>query len=297
MDLSLRGVLLMWEWRPEVTISLGMLALLYGLGWQRLRRRGAHRLANGWRLVSYYGGILALVVALLSAVDALQSLLFTMHMVQHLLLTMVAAPLIVLANPFPIVLWSFPREQRRAFSLLLARGRAGRRLLVRVTHSRIAWALFVGTFVLWHAPTMYEAALYSDIVHDIEHISFFVTALLFWWHITQAPPRVHGRLGYGARIALLAGAFVINEALSVALAFASSPWYSYYTTVPRIWGLSALADQKLGGAIMWVPGGMMYVVAIVVLLARLLDAEEKKPPLPEGEWATEDVMRAPGWQR
>ena len=285
-----------WEWRPEVVFSLGAFSLIYVLGWFRLRSKGAKRLASTSRFISYLLGIVVLVIALLSPVDTLQSFLFSMHMVQHLLLTMVAAPLIILGTPFPIGLHALHRPLRHGFVLLLGSNGPLRNVVKQIGRPLTSLFVFIGTFWLWHTPQAYTLALRYDIIHDIEHISFFVTGLFFWWHVTNTPPRFFARLGYGWRIALLALGFVQNEVLSVALSFASTPWYSYYEHVPQISGLTPLQDQQLGGAIMWVPGGMMYIIAIIVLLARLLDAEEKKAVLPLETWGQEDAVRAPGWE-
>lgn len=287
-------VWLSWEWRLEVLLALAGLGAFYALGWWRLRRRGRQQLANGWRLAAYMSGLAVVGVALLSPIDTLQSLLFSMHMVQHELLMMVAPPLLLLANPFPFFLWALPPESRRAFTGVFATGMPVRRVLRQVTRPRIAWLLYVGTLWLWHYPVAYDVALRYELVHDLEHMTFFWTAVLFWWHVVGAAPRIDRTLGYGFRIAYLAAALAQNEILAVAISFAGQPLYPYYTTVPRIWGLSVMGDQMLGGAIMWIPGGMMYVLAMVILIARLLDAEEKKPPLAESQWAAPEAVMAPG---
>jgi cytochrome c oxidase assembly factor CtaG len=276
MSPVLIGWLLDWEWRPEVILALGSLGAVYGLGWWRLRRRGHRRLANGWRLAAYLGGLGALALALLSAVDTLQEQLFAMHMVQHKLLTMAAPPLLLLGNPLPFFLWGMPAGFRRAVGRPLARETLFRRGLRRLTAPWAAWALFVVTLWLWHMPAAYDAALRYEFLHDVEHFAFFWTSLLFWWHVTGAAPRVHGSFGYGLRITYVLAALAQNEILGMSIAFAREPLYPYYATAPRLWGLSALDDQKLGGTIMWVVGGEMYVDTVIVLLARLLRQEEKR---------------------
>ncbi|MFQ5857084.1 MAG: cytochrome c oxidase assembly protein [Anaerolineae bacterium] len=265
-----------WEWRPAVILVLAVMAGTYGLGWWRLRRQGHRRLASGWRLTAYLSGLAVLAAALLSAIDALQSLLFTMHMVQHELLMMVAPPLLLLGDPFPIVLWVLPAGLRRTVGRLLTRGATFRRVLYRFTAPWVAWALYVAILWIWHSPSAYDVALRNEVIHDLEHLSFFAAALLFWWHVTAAAPHIHGSMGYGVRIGYVLAALAQNEILAVSIALARQPLYTYYTTVPRLWGLSVLDDQKLGGAIMWIPGGMMYVLTAIILLACLLDWEEKK---------------------
>jgi putative membrane protein len=103
-------------------------------------------------------------------------------------------------------------------------------------------------------------------VHDLEHLTFFATAMLFWWHVTAAGPRIHKRFPLWARIGYLAAAIPPNMLTGVAIAFANEPIYTYYTTVPRLFGLTVMQDQMIGGVIMWVPGSMMYIMAILVFL-------------------------------
>lgn len=270
------NMLLQWEWRPEVVSGLVILGGIYILGWWRLRQRGYHRLANGWRLSAYLSGLVVLVLALMSPIDTLQPLLFTMHMIQHELLMMIAPPLLLLANPFPIALWGMPAGLRHTIGEMLARKAAFRRVLHRLTTPWTAWVLYVGILWLWHAPAAYDAALRNELIHDLEHLTFFGTALLFWWHVIGAAPQVHGAMGFGMRIGYVLAALAQNEVLSVSISLTDQVLYTYYETVPRLWGLSVLQDQKLGGAIMWIPGGMMYVLTAVILLACLLNWEEKK---------------------
>lgn len=270
------NLLLQWDWRPEVLLVLLLLGITYSLGWWRLWRRGHRRLANGSRLSAYVSGLGVLALALLSPIDTLQSLLFSIHMVQHELLMMVAAPLLLLGAPFPIALWGMPTGLRRAIGHLFARSAPFRRGFRHLSTPWVAWVLYVGVLWLWHAPAAYDAALRNELVHDVEHISFFVTALLFWWHVIGAAPQIHGGLGYGMRIGYVLAALAQNEILAVGIALSRQPLYPYYTTVPRLWGLSVLEDQMLGGAIMWIPGGMMYALTAVILIARLLGREEEE---------------------
>ncbi len=272
----LHDVWLRWNWPPAVILVLLVMAGTYSLGWWRLRRQGHHSLAGGWRLTAYLSGLGVLALALLSPIDTLQSLLFSVHMIQHELLMMIAPPLLLLANPFPIALWGMPASLRRAIGDMLHSKAIVRRGLRRLTPPWVAWVLYVGILWLWHAPAAYDAALRNELIHDLEHITFFGTALLFWWHVVGAAPHIHGPMGFGARIGYVLAALAQNEVLAVGISLTDRVLYTYYETVPRLWGLSALQDQELGGAIMWIPGGMMYALAAVALLARLLDWEEKK---------------------
>jgi cytochrome c oxidase assembly factor CtaG len=132
------------------------------------------------------------------------------------------------------------------------------------------------------------------LVHDLEHLSFFLPAMLFWWHVMYAPPYIHKRLARGARVAYVLSAVPPTMAAGAVIAFSGQPIYEYYTGVPRVWGMSVMQDQMLGGIIMWIPGSMMYIIAGLILISRWLQEEEAKPPLTDAQWATEDAMIAPG---
>jgi cytochrome c oxidase assembly factor CtaG len=266
-----------WEWRLDVILILGTATALYIAGWWRLRRKGRRKLATGWRLASYLSGITALVLALLSPIDALQSLLFLMHMIQHLLLMMIAPPLLWLGSPMPISVWGLPHTLRRSLGGLLGRNALFRRGLRAATTPFISWLVFVATLWGWHDPAAYDAALRITWLHDLEHITFFGAALLFWWHATTAAPRIHGSFPFAARVAYLLLAFFVNFVPSVPLALANQPIYTFYTEVPRLWGISALQDQRIGGVIMWIPGGMMYAGAILILIIRHLGQSDAGP--------------------
>ena len=121
--------------------------------------------------------------------------------------------------------------------------------------------------------------------------------MLFWWNITQAGPRIHKRIGMMARVALALAAVPANAILGAVLAFTPQVVYTYYLSVPRLWGITVEADQQIGGVIMWVPGSMMYFIAAFILIARMVGNEERKRPLPESKWATEENLAAPGMEK
>ncbi|MDX1662689.1 MAG: cytochrome c oxidase assembly protein [Candidatus Promineifilaceae bacterium] len=300
MDPVTSALLRSWEWRAEVFIPLLLFGVVYTLGWRTLRAKGS-RLANGWRLVSYWTGIAIIVLALLSPIETLSGQFFFMHMIQHLLLVMLAPPLLLLANPMPFLVWGLPPTLRRPVAGLLARllRRNGpfRGYLRTATNPGIAWMLFVAFLIGWHDPGAYTATLRSELVHDLEHLSFFFTAMLYWWHAVGAAPLLHRPLSRPARIAYVIAVIPPNMFLGVVLAFAGQVIYTYYETVPRVWGIDPISDQTIGGIIMWVPGSMMYIIAVLILTARWLEGEESKPPLPFSKWATDERMIAPGLEK
>lgn len=264
-----------WDLRMEVLVVLGLCLLVYTLGWRRLRRGGHASLASGPRLTAYLVAIASLALALVGPLDTLQERSFAVHMVQHLILKMVAPPLLWLALPFSIGLWSLPAGARGAIGRGLAPGGPARPFLERLSHPWLALVLCMGTLYLWHVPAAYGAVFRSEAVHDIEHLTFFGAALLFWWQVTAAPPRLRGSLPYGLRIGLVLVAMALNTALAITLAMADAPFYAHYGQVERLGGLTALEDQQLGGAIMWIPGGMMYGMTAIFLLAAMLEAESR----------------------
>jgi cytochrome c oxidase assembly factor CtaG len=157
--------------------------------------------------------------------------------------------------------------------------------------------VFVFVLIGWHDPNVYNAALRNEVLHDIEHLTFFGSAMLYWWHVIGAGPRIHKSFSRPAQVAYVIAAIPPNMLTGIVIAFAGHVIYSYYLGVPRIWGIDALGDQTLGGVIMWVPGSMMYIITVLIITARWLQAEEEKPPLPASAWATDERMAAPGLKR
>ncbi len=273
MQELLKAVFASWTWRPEVLLVVVALGGAYTSGWRSLRRRGHQRLARSWRLALYLAGLAALVLALLSPIHHLASLLLTAHMVQHLLLTMVAAPLLLLGNPFPVCLWGLPRTVRRPVGRLLSRDTTLRKVLWALTLMPVAWLCYVGTLWIWHTPAVYDAALRHHLLHDLEHVAFFGTALLFWWPIIEPAPRLHARLPLGFVILYLGMALGQNTLLGASIALPERVLYSYYDSPPRLFGLSPLDDQAFAGSLMWT-SGHMYLLPILLVVAKRLGDEE-----------------------
>lgn len=262
-----------WSWRPDVILVVAALAGAYLVGWRRLRRRGYRRLARGWRLALYLTGLGTVGLALLSPIDHWASWMFTFHMAQHLLLNMMAPPLLLLANPFPVVLWGLPARARPRVGRLLTRRTPVRRALRALTLLPVAWLVHVGTLWAWHLPVAYQAALEHELIHDLEHLTFFGTGLLFWWRVVNPAPRLHGRPHAGHILYLLA-ATAQNTALGALIGLTGRVLYPYYIATPRLWGFTPLDDQALAGGLMW-GSGHMYLIPILVLIARMLGAEER----------------------
>jgi putative membrane protein len=282
-------VLVDWRWRLEVGAVLLGLAALYGTGWARLRRSHP-ALAPAWRLGAYLGGLATVALSLLSSLHGLAERSFTAHMVQHQLLLMVAAPALLLGNPFPYTIWGLPAAARRGLQRFLVEDRPARRALRALTWPPVAGLLYAVTLWVWHWPAAWEAALRSWWIHDLEHLTFFGTAALFWWPIINPAPRARGRRGglyYGIRIAYLVLATAQNTLLGAILSLTERVLYPSYALGAERFGMTPLEDQALGGGIMW-SGGHMYLVAILVLVWQALDSEGSRPmarPAPGREGA------------
>ena len=229
-----------WSWRPAVLLVVGALAALYLRGWARLRRtprtRGA---APGWRLAAYLIGLGSVFLALCSPLELLAELSFTAHMVQHQLLIMGRPPLLLLAAPFPVILWALPPPLRRRLRRTGGSPRSGAARPGSLTRMPVAGALYTVTLWGWHHPVAYEAALRYPVLHDIEHLTFFGTAVLFWWPIVNPAPRfrrLSSGLMYGARIGYLILATAQNTMLGAVLGLSERVFYPSYAAAPRLLG-------------------------------------------------------------
>jgi cytochrome c oxidase assembly factor CtaG len=245
----------------------------------------------------YVGGVFVLGLALMSPIDVMGSQLFYIHMIQHVLMISIVPPMLWLANPLPFLLWGLPDRIRLQFGRLLGRKGGLRHGLKQFAGPGVVWIAYVIFYLGWHDPMLYNAALEREWVHDLEHLTFFGVAMLYWWHVLGAGPVVHKPFSTVGRFIYLLMAIPPNMIAGVVIAFSESPIYSHYEAMPRIWGMSVMADQRLAGVIMWVPGSMMYMIFALILAARWLKKEEEKPPLPESKWATDEAMIAPGMEK
>jgi cytochrome c oxidase assembly factor CtaG len=253
-------------------VAIAGTALLYGLGGRASAT--ASDAAKRWRGAAFYAGLATLALAVASPIDAYAGTLFWAHMVQHVLLMMVAPPLLLLGRPWPRLVRPLPLAVRRP----LARGvLVGPRLWrVRTAFRWLgapapSFVLFNGTLLLWHVPTLYSLTLRDGPVHDVEHALFFGTALLFWVHLLPGATS-RPRLGDAARAVYATGALLVSWVLAIVLGLASGPIYEGYAALAeRPGGLTALADQQLAAGVMWVPASVPYCIVLVVVALRWLD--------------------------
>lgn len=250
----------------------GLFSVLYLVGWWRLRRQGARGLANGWRLLLAVSALAAGFFAFLPETTEQAHRSFWMHMVEHEILIEVTPILLWLARPVPFWLWSLPARRRRSIALrVLGPASRWRQRLQPWTRPRWVVPLYLIVVTLWHVPPMVDAAMTSMWWHSIERASLLFSALLFWWLVLAAFPRWHTR-GRSARMPLyVVAAYVQNQLLGLSITLARRPIYRFYEETTSPWGLPPLVDQTFGGATMWIPGELIYVMVMMGLLVRLLD--------------------------
>lgn len=276
MSPELAAFLSSWKFEPTIGVGLLVSGALYAVSWRRMRRcAGGRGALPTWRVWCFAGGLACVVLALLSPVAVYVPLLFAMHMIQHMLPIIGAAPLLVLGAPLLPALWALPLLVRRFYGALFQARQPLGRLLGALRHPLVALLLFLGVVALWHLPRFYDAAQGRTAIHDFEHLSFLGTALLYWYAIIH-PGGGRRRLGRALAIPYLPASFAEGSAIGIALAFAGSPVYETYRQAPRIWGLSALEDQQIAGLIMWVVGGLFYLLPLLLILGQLLREDERR---------------------
>jgi putative membrane protein len=232
-----------WPLEPGILLSLIVPALLY---WRGSRRTPGVPRA---RQACFWSGLAMVALALASPLHPLGEVLFSAHMAQHELLMMVAAPLLTLSQPVAPLLWGLPFPIRRP---------AGRvvKLWSLVASPFMASVLHAAALWVWHIPALFTATLTNEWVHTAQHLSFFVTALLFWWALLQSR---------GPAVLYIFVTAVHTSILGALLTFARSVIYPAYLTTAPLWGLTPLQDQQIGGLIMWIPAGVVYMAAALAI--------------------------------
>lgn len=271
-----------WTAPPAVLAAAGVLLVLFLQGWVRLRRRGRRDHAPLWRLACF-GAALALgVLPLVSPLDAVaEEYLLSAHMLEHVLIADAAVALALVAVGGPLLFFMLPRRAT------LAAGRSAglRRALRALDHPVVALAVWCAVIAVWHVPSLYDATLENGAVHDLEHASFVAAGLLMWYQLLD--PARKGHVSRGRRLGLAAGMLAAGQALSAVLLFATRPLYPAYAGQDeRLWGISALADQRYAGAVMMVEQAAVIGAFTLFLLLAADTAESsvarERPAVPLG---------------
>jgi len=264
------NLLLGWTFEPLPTI--GIVVTIWWWLWAVRRVDRAHptNRVPRRRTVAFLAGMAALAFALLSGIDTYDTTLFSIHMVQHVLLMLVAAPLLALAAPITLILRVSSAETRNRWVFPILHSRVVRFL----GHPLVAWLIF--TIMLWavHFSPIFDAALEDPLVHDIEHILFLTGALLFWWPAVALDPAPY-RLSHPARIGYLFTQMTQNTFLAVVILNATAALYPHYVSLGDPWGVVALDDQRLAAGIMWIAGDAIFLTSILAVVAGWMGAEAR----------------------
>ena len=270
---------LAWTLDPLLLLELALLLGVYlyaMLGPLRARLGGGAgpQAQERARVTWFVLGWLTLVAALASALDTLgDEFLFSAHMIQHMLIAIVAPPLLLLGIPAWLL---------SGLLAPLARNGALRWGMRWLAHPVVAFALFQADIWVWHAPALYDLTLASEPVHVFEHLTFFLLGLLYWLPVMSVAPEIP-RMSKGMAILYLFVGCQPMVALGALLTFASDPLYAPYSSAPRVWGLSPLSDQQLGGLIMWLPSTVPYLIALSVLFFQWVGERDRAERLAAGE--------------
>ena len=258
------------EWSPPLflTISMLLVAAIYARGWFLIRKTRSSQFP-GWRLCCFLLGIGTLWISIASPLDGFADALLSAHMIEHLLLMSFVPPLILLGQPVVPLLRGLPRIFTRSILGPLIRIKSLRRFTHWLTTPLVAWIAMNLTFLVWHIPAAYDFALENERIHDLEHLCFLGTAILFWWPLLRPWPWRSGSLGW-FMLPYLVFADIVNTILSAFLAFCERPVYSYYLREPNAFGIAPLTDQRAGAAAMWVIGSIVFLVPAVILTFLLL---------------------------
>jgi putative membrane protein len=257
-----------WNWDLLILFNLALLALGYGFGWHTLRQRtsgeSTARIGQG-QLIAFCLALAALLVALISPLHALSEELATAHMVQHMLLMVVAAPLFVYGSPGRVLVWSLDEHWRRG----VARGMRSFRLPL-LDRAIWPWLLYAAALWFWHWPPAYEAALADPLLHDAQHLSFFGAACVYWRGVVD--PFVRRRLSPLVAVFSLFATSLQSMLLGIFLALSPRIWYEGYRWRTEAWNLSLLEDQQLSGLVMWMPACLVYPALAALVLGRWLQS-------------------------
>ena len=264
------------EWRLPVplTCSIALSAILYFAGWWRIRRTRPDQFPL-WRLLSFEAGMALLWASIGSPMDEFADALASVHMIEHLLIMSAVPPLVLLGAPVVPMLRGLP-----AWAIFLLRPllRAGwlRGLFRFLLRPLPAWILMNGTYLGWHIPAAYDLALENESWHEVEHLCFLLTSLLFWNCLIRPWPSRKQHFGW-TLLPFLVSADLVNTMICGSLAFSGRAVFDYYVRNPNPFGIDPVEDQVLGAMAMWVLGSIAFLGPAMWITIRLLDHRKESP--------------------
>jgi putative membrane protein len=253
-------------------LELSVLVYIWGV-WQVWRRAGRGHGVTYHHCAAFIGAVLALIVALVSPLDFASESLFSAHMTQHLILILIAAPLLVLSDLPLVFLWGMPSGAAQKLGRWWKRIAPALRLL---SNPIAVWLLFTLILWIWHVPILFEAALQHTTVHALEHLAFLLSAMLLWNVVIRSS--AHKHVSYAVMVLYLFTSAVQSGILGALLTFTEQPWYPTYMATATAWGVTPLQDQQLAGLIMWLPMGAVFTGLALLYFGAWLSALEKRAP-------------------
>jgi len=279
------GVLLAWRFDPLTIVPLVAIGAAYLWAVDRVKRAHPGNPHPAHRSALFVGGLVAIGLALASPVEAYEGSLFSVHMVQHLLLMLVAAPLLLAGAPITLALRVAPPSVRRRLLWVLHSP-----LVKAISFPVFTWALFAAVNWGWHFSSLYDQALENTALHYFQHATFLGAALLFWWPAIGADPSPW-RLPHPVRLFYLFLALPQNSFLGVALLNTGTVLYPHYVTNLRSWGPTPLDDQHLGGVLMWVAGDIAFLLGMAIVIVVWMRHEERRTARLDARLAAERAAR------
>jgi len=244
-----------------------------------------------WRTTLFFLGLGAIIAALAPPIDGQASIFFSWHMVQHMLLTVIAAPLLLLGAPVRPLLRGLPSVMRTGVIRPLARAHTVRVLVHVVRHPLVAAALYVGGLYAWHLPYLYDAAVRHSSVHALEHLCFFTGGAVMWLPVLETLPAPEW-FGTGAKLGYIAVVRAVETVLGNIFFWGGSVFYAVYAHRQRLWGISPLEDQGIAGAVLMIEGSVVTLVALAWLFLRMAGEGELRQRLLERGLDARTVKRA-----
>lgn len=252
-----------WTLDPGLILAVGAYFAVYAWRWRRSRAPGEPHPPGWGRLAAFAGGCLIVLAALISPVDRLAEQLLVMHMVQHLLLLDIA-PILLILGLTKVLLRPATRRLR---AIEERAGPLAHPVFAVLAYSAVMW--------IWHMPTLYDAAAANPAIHVLEHLCFAAAGFLYWWHILS-PLRSRMRLGGMGPVMYMVSTKLLVGFLGIALAFAPTAIYSFYTDQPDYWGLTPVADQQLAGLVMALEQSIVMGIVLAILFGKMLAESERE---------------------
>ncbi len=258
-----------WSFDPTIWLPLLLAGAVFLLAVRHVDRVHPDKPVPRRRVLYWFAGLGALILALQSPIERYDATLFSIHMVQHLLLTMVAAPLFVLSAPITLLLRTAASPMRKRWILPVLHSRAVRIL----SFPAVAWLVFTGYMFFSHFSPLFNASLDDPTIHQLEHVGYLATAMLFWWPAIGVDPSPW-RMPHGGRLLYMGLGMPFSSFLGLAIVSATGVLYPHYASLIRTWGLPPLEDQNWAGGIMWAGGDAFFLIALVLGVAAWLHSEE-----------------------